>query len=259
MNCDHPSYSEFFSYFKDNFNTLELKQLTATYLGGSTRTDVVAGKSSVISITPMETTGDFRDAALQEIIEECDLIITNPPFSLFREYVQLLIQNRKQFLIIGSINALTYKEIFPLIRDNKIWLGTKTGKMEFNLPDSKETQSLGNITWYTNLDHAKRHQPLELTHTYQSADYPKYDNYEAIEVGRVNRIPKDYEGVMGVPITYLTKHSQQQFKIIGMASGNSRANQFNGTVGYRQHKEDRGGCAVLEGKRKYPRLLIKRV
>ncbi len=182
----------------------------------------------------LDGTGDFRSEECKELMKEADIVVTNPPFSLFREYVAQLIEYGKKFLIIGNQNAITYKEIFPLIMSNTIWLGTKAGDMSFKVPDyyepretrfwidedNQKWRSLGNICWYTNLDHNKRHQPLTLYKNYSPKDNPMYDNYDAIEVHKVTDIPKDYDGVMGVPITFLDKYCPEQFEIIKFRKGN---------------------------------------
>ena len=174
--------------------------------------------------------GDFRSAECIELLKEADIVVTNPPFSLFREYVAQLMKYDKQFLIIGSQNNVTYKEIFPLLKDNKLWLGYKSGDMAFTVPDSYEARetrfwidengqkwrSLGNICWFTNLDIQKRHEELILFRSYSPEEYPNYDNYDGIEVKKVVDIPCDYYGIMGVPITFLDKYNPDQFEIIGI-------------------------------------------
>lgn len=162
------------------------------------------------ALTRLEGNGDFRSKECVELLKEADIIVTNPPFSLFREYVSQLMEYEKKFLIIGNQNAITYKEIFPLIKEDKLWLGYKSGDMAFRVPDyfeSRETRywqdddgqkwrSMGNITWYTNLDHNKRHEKLDFIRRYNFVDYPKYDNYDAINVDKVENIPEDYNGVI---------------------------------------------------------------
>ena len=161
--------------------------------------------------------GDFRSDMSLALLEECDIVVTNPPFSLFREFVSVLMKYNKQFLIIGSKNAIKYKEIFPLLKNNEIWIGCNNVK-EFKKP-SGSFQKFGNISWYTNIDHVKRHQmlPLDLGYIYKGYEdmYPKYDNYNAINVDKIAEIPSDYEGIMGVPITFLDKYCPEQFRIIG--------------------------------------------
>ena len=183
---------------------------------------------------PIQSNGDFRSAACIELLEQADIVVTNPPFSLFREYVAQLMAYDKKFLIIGNINVITYKEIFPLIRSNQIWPGfnekggTRKGNtLLFGVPDTYESKSLVvrdgkrymqvSAWWFTNLDHKKRHQPLDLRGVYYDPNkYPKYDNYDAIEVSKTADIPCDYDGVMGVPITFLDKYCPEQFEILGL-------------------------------------------
>ena len=183
--------------------------------------------------TLLEGDGDFRSQECIELLKQADIVVTNPPFSLFREYVAQLMKYDKQFLIIGSQNNVTYKEIFPLLKDNKLWLGYKSGDMAFTVPDSYEARetrfwvdengqkwrSLGNICWFTNLDIKKRHEELVLFRNYSADKYPHYDNYDAIEVSKVSEIPCDYIGTMGVPITFLDKYNPEQFEILGINAG----------------------------------------
>ncbi|HOG15621.1 MAG TPA: adenine-specific methyltransferase EcoRI family protein, partial [Candidatus Absconditabacterales bacterium] len=178
-----------------------------------------------IKITPLKgndewLAGDFRSNASIKALKEADIVVTNPPFSLFREYVAQLMNYQKHFLIIGNKNAITYKEIFPLIKENKLWLGYSAAN-EFALPDGTITKKMNGLTrWYTNLDISKRHEELILYKKYNSSEYPKYDNYDAIEVGKVAEIPCDYSGAMGVPITFLDKYNPEQFEIIGLGIAN---------------------------------------
>jgi len=174
--------------------------------------------------------GDFRCQECVELLKQADIVCTNPPFSLFREYVAQLMKYEKKFLIIGNQNALKYKEIFPLIMRNQLWLGNKSGDMSFQVPDSYEARetrywqddtgqkwrSLGNICWYTNLDHKKRHEILDLIREYSPKEYPTYDNYPAINVNKFAEIPSDYDGVIGVPITFMDKYNPDQFEILGV-------------------------------------------
>lgn len=179
--------------------------------------------------------GDFRSPECIELLREADIVVTNPPFSLFRDYVSILLENNKFFIIIGSQNAITYKEFFPLLMQNKVWLGYGNGDMSFRVPDyfePRETRfwidadgqkwrSLGNIAWFTNLDIRKRHEEMILVRRYSPELYPRYDNYDAIEVSKVADIPCDYAGIMGVPITFLDKYSPDQFEILGITLGNT--------------------------------------
>jgi len=189
-------------------------------------------KNKKNTLNLLEGDGDFRSDECIELLKEADIVVTNPPFSLFREYVAELIEYEKKFIFIGNINVITYKEIFPLLRDDKIWLGYKSGDMEFIVPDYYQPRatryreengikyrSLGNICWYTNLDIQKRHEHLTLYKNYTPEEYPHYDNYDAINVDRVAKIPYDYDGAMGVPITFLDKYNPEQFEILGITSG----------------------------------------
>jgi adenine-specific DNA modification methylase len=201
-------------------------------------------------LTRLTGDGDFRSSESKELLKQADIVVTNPPFSLFREYVAQLIEFDKKFIILGNNNAITYKEIFQLIKNSKMWLGYSANKtMTFRLSNhykrwnyiDENGNKYGNvpaITWYTNLDIKKRHEELILVKKYSPLDYPKYDNYDAIEVSKVKDIPKDYDGVMGVPITFLDKFNPEQFEIIGL--GISSSGLSIGVRGYRpEHKEYR--------------------
>jgi len=198
--------------------------------------------------------GDFRSPECVELLKQADIVVTNPPFSLFREYVDQLVRYRKQFLIIGNANAITYKDVFKLLKENKMWLGINSSNMEFAIPNSYPTPRSGCRTdengarivkilarWFTNLDTQKRHEELILYHTYKGneREYPKYDNYDAIEVSRVKDIPMDYAGVMGVPISFLDKHNPNQFDVIKFRKG------------------DDDKDLIINGKYPYFRILIK--
>ncbi len=186
-------------------------------------------KSGENQLTELEGDGDFRSAECLSLLDDADIVVTNPPFSLFRQYLATLIEHKKQFLIIGSQNNVTYKEVFNLMMANQVWLGYKAGDMAFTVPDyyqPRETRywedesgqkwrSLGNICWYTNLDIKKRHEDMILVKKYSPEAYPKYDNYDAIEVSKVVDIPCNYKGIMGVPITFMDKYSPEQFVILG--------------------------------------------
>ena len=241
LNCDDPRWSNFWKYFTSNFDLFGLKKLIATYYvggGGSSykyeyeRQD--GTREPKVVKTKLKGNGDFRSEECVELLKEADLVITNPPFSLWREYLAQLIEYDKKFIIIGNQNAFTYKEVFPLLKDNAIWTGYKSGGMAFRIPahypeksntyigeDGYKYQKLGNICWFTNLEIDKRHEEMVLTEFYEGNEenYPKYDNYEAIEVSKLKEIPMDYDGAMGVPITYLGKHSPDQFEILGVATG----------------------------------------
>jgi len=247
-NCDDPRISNFFHYFSYNFEHLGLKKLiTACYKNDQIDLFSQNDKERAIyleyegdkngnripdleeiGIKELNGNGDFRSPECIELLKEADIVCTNPPFSLFREYVAQLIEYDKKFLIMGNINAVTCKEIFPLIKENKVRLGvTLDGRNTwFRVPDHYEKYDKiedgkkyafeARVVWYTNLHHKKKKEELILIRNYKGneKDYPKYDNYDAIEVSRVANIPKDYDGVMGVPITFLNKYNPKQFEII---------------------------------------------
>ena len=219
--------------------------------------------------TLLKGDGDFRSEECVELMKQADIVVTNPPFSLFREYVAQLIEYDKKFIIIGNQNAITYKEIFPLLKENKMWIGYKFGDMAFTVPDSYEPRetrfwidesgqkwrSLGNVCWYTNLDIDKRHEIMILYKSYTSEEYLHYDNYEAINVNKVADIPCDYDGIMGVPITFMDKYNPEQFEIVGRADANiaNEDNSFN-IEGFK----DKGGAPLVNGSFVYKRILIKK-
>ena len=228
------------------------------------------------SIELLNGDGDFRSAECMSLLDSSDVVVTNPPFSLFRHFMETLVSKEKKFLIIGNINAATYKEVFPLIRDNRIWLGASihSGDRKFYVPDTyplnaascgydsngKRYIRVKGIRWYTNLDMSQRHQGLDLAKTYNPEEYPTFDNYNAINVSRTANIPYDYPGIMGVPITFLDKYNPDQFDILMLANGNVRANSNPETlklVGYKRHENDKGGVGVINGKRSYARILIR--
>lgn len=240
-NCDDPTWSEFWRYFHLNFAELGLKKLISTHFDFNEPTyklEYEGGNDNDIEVgvkTVLMQNGDFRSDECVELLKEADIVVTNPPFSLFREYVAQLIEYGKSFLIIGSGNAITYREIFPLIKDNKMWLGVTrqcTGSMWFRIPDDMPVkkgqkiengiryQTIGNSCWFTNMDVAYRHDKLILWKKYNLIDYLNYDNYDAINVNKVTEIPCDYDGVMGVPITFLGKYNPEQFEIIKFRKGN---------------------------------------
>ena len=270
-NCDDPFESNFFKYFAANFNALGLKKLIATsyakspIVGGQLPLPLMEGlkpdgkepfKIEITEVSdadsdgaigladvewllkhnanlsqPLEDGGDFRSEECLELLKEADIVVTNPPFSLFREYVAQLIEYNKMFLIIGNLNAITYKECFKLIKDNKMWLGASihSGDREFRVPDDYPLNAAGyrvdnngckyirvkGVRWFTNLDYEERHEELVLYKKYTPEEYPKYDNYDAINVDKTCEIPADYNGVMGVPITFIDKYNPDQFEILG--------------------------------------------
>ncbi|MBD5378653.1 MAG: modification methylase [Bacteroides sp.] len=246
-NCDDPRVSNFFIYFANNFHKLGLKKLIATcyknqdvdlfsqnaseqavymvYVGQFGDNGLPDPQS--IDVMPLKGDGDFRSPECIEFLKEADIVVTNPPFSLFRDYVAQLIKYDKKFLIIGHQNAIKYKEIFPLIKDNKLWLGYgfKGGAGHF-ISHYEDTATAGDhkdgmirvsgVTWFTNMEIKKRHEDLILYKTYTPEEYPKYANYDAINVNRTEDIPIDYTGVIGVPITFMDKYNPEQFEILGV-------------------------------------------
>ena len=264
-NCDDPAESAFTDFFKLNFDYLGIKKLICTRYQKSnlfTYADPVRRSGYRLEITAknkndkkpvkinLKGDGDFRSPECIELLKEADIVITNPPFSLFREYVDQLIKNNKKFLIIGNDNAITYKEIFKLVKENKIWLGYTRVK-EFHKPDGS-TQKFGNVGWFTNLDVKKRHEDIILFKTYKGnkSDYPKYDHYDAINVDRTKDIPVDYKGAMGVPITFLDKHNPEQFEII---DGLNRYSILSGPTTKTKGKY----LSQVNGKAIYVRIVIK--
>ena len=232
-NCDDPLKSNFWTYFNMNFDHLGLKKLIATHFHSEKPTYKleIINNLNVIK-TPLKQNGDFRSDECIEILKEADIVVTNPPFSLFREYVAQLIEHNKKFLIIGNINAITYKEIFKLIKENKAWLGIGMGRgiSGFIVPKHYELYgsearivengerivSTNNCLWITNLQHKKRAEELILYKKYTPEEYPHYDNYDAINVDKIADIPCDWNGAMGVPITFMHKFNPEQFEILAL-------------------------------------------
>lgn len=241
-------------------------------------------------LTRLKGNGDFRSEECVELLKEADIVVTNPPFSLFREYVAQLIAYKKQFLIVGNQNAITYKEIFKLIKDNELWLGFKSGHTLFEVPESyqipdfydktdrsklrsngyivdengKLWRNLGNICWFTNLEHSKRHENIDLYKFYDPENYPKYDNYDAINVDKVAEIPIDYDGIMGVPISFLDKYNPEQFEILGITQRNDDPYKlFKYTTEQYPNANDLNARAVIiingVPKTMYARILIRKI
>ena len=306
-NCDDPYESNFFKFFAMRFNIWKLKKLIATSYDGSPIAqqeipfeELSDGERKIpyyAEITELEDyngdgvanifdiqwalkykdnvvkrlkgSGDFRSEECIELLKQADIVVTNPPFSLFREYVAQLIEYDKKFLILANHNAITYKEIFPLIMQNKMWLGITNGDKSFKVPDyyepretrywededGKKHRSMGNMCWFTNLEHKKLNEKLILYRSYYEdpSQYPKYDNYDAIEVKQVSEIPCDYDGVMGVPITFLDKYNPEQFEILN-------ANNFrkNSNVPEKKHGLIKDKDGTINGKATYVRILIRK-
>jgi len=316
--CDDPEWSNFTKFFAQNFDRFGLKKLISTSYAADSKTykgfyqptlfetsapqydrDQTTRKGKIFTLTHDRTgdrkvnvddlewrylagDGDFRSAEIRKLRDEADIIITNPPFSLFREFLAWIMAAGKQFVIIGNMNAITYKEVFPLIKENKLWLGA-TGHgndMVFGVPEGAQVAEsdrqkaarlgyigdytrLGNSCWFTNLDHGRRHQPLPLMTMADNlryskhkeirgkASYDRYDNYDAIEVPFTDAIPSDYDGVMGVPISFLDKYCPEQFEIIGLIAGN-----ITGLAGI-PTKTGKDG-PYINGKLKYGRILIRK-
>lgn len=305
-NCDDPYESNFFKYFALRFNQLGLKKLICTCYNGSpvqgnellldfgdgaNEPKKIAYKVEITEVKDMNgdgavdlsdvrillqndknilstlQTGDFRSQECIDLLKEADIVVTNPPFSLFREYLAQLVEYKKKFLIIGNMNSVTYKDVFPLIKENEIWYGPSisSGDRKFYVPDDYPLNAANcgidpdgrhfirvkGVRWFTNLDYPKRHEPLDLVCHYTPEEYPEYDNYAAIVVGKTADIPVDYGGLIGVPISFLDKYSPEQFEIVGLTENNKALKPY--------WKE---GCAkydrpYLKGKRKYPVLLIR--
>ena len=294
-NCDDPYESNFFKYFALRFNQLGLKKLICTCYDGSPvagtqlslfsldaegnekktaykveitevkdlngdgavdLSDVeylIKNDKNVLSV--LHGNGNFRSSECIELLKEADIVVTNPPFSLFREYIGQLMEYEKYFLIIGNVNAITYKDVFPLIKDNKLWFGPSitSGDRKFNVPDNYPLNAAGcgidadgkryirvkGVRWFTNLDHNKRHEIMDLVCRYSPEEYPSYDNYNAININKTQDIPYDFDGIMGVPITFLDKYNPDQFEIIKFRKGN----------------DDKDLC--INGKCPYFRILIR--
>ena len=248
-NCDDPHTSNFFKYFVSNFKELRLKKvIAACYAEKGFFAEYIGEK---IAVSHFKGDGDFRSAESITLLKQSDIVVTNPPFSLFREYVAQLVEYQKQFLIIGNINAITYKEIFKLIQENKAWLGIHLGRgiSGFIVPQHYELYgtearidasgnrivSPNNCLWLTNLDNFKRHEDIVLTKNYfgNENNYPQYDNYNGIHIDKTENIPSDYTGYMGVPITFLHKFNPNQFEIVKFRKGdNEKDLSINGKYPY---------------------------
>jgi hypothetical protein len=323
--CDDPEWSNFTKFFAQNFVRFGLKKLISTSYAAESKNYKIPyqptlfeisdpqydeGKTSkygkIFTLTHDKTgdgkvdvddlewhylagDGDFKSKEIKKLRDEADIIITNPPFSLFRDFLAWIVEADKQFVIIGNINSIKYRDLFPLIQENKIWLGAtnfNTG-MYFKVPsdfvytdtykfererNGEKVNRVPGVCWFTNLDHGRRHQPLPLMSMEDNLkfskhkeikgkdSYDRYENYDAIDISFTDAIPSDYGGVMGVPITFLDKYSPEQFEIIWQASGNTRASapkEILDRLNYRPHPDDRGGCTIVNGRRTYDRIFIK--
>ena len=256
-NCDDPRVSNFFHYFSHRFESLGLKKLITTCYKNqnmnlfSTHENEKAvmleyngdkngdktPNAEEIGIIELEGDGDFRSAESIELLKQADIVVTNPPFSLFREYLDQLMEYDKKFIILGNMNAITYRDVFKYIKDDRLWLGPSitSGDREFQVPEDYEMKASGQridesgkkfirvkgVRWFTNLDHSKRHEELDLFKEYTPEEYPKYYNFNAINIDKTKEIPCDYAGAMGVPITFLDKYNPDQFEILGLGISNS--------------------------------------
>jgi len=269
-NCDDPKESNFVKYFSMNFEHLGLKKLIATHYKEANlftheppyKLEYDGDKNGNRMPDPNEfmnemiSDGDFRSQECIELLKEADIVVTNPPFSLFREYLAQLLEYKKKFLIIGNVNAITYKECFKVIKDNRMWLGASihSGDREFQVPDNyplnaassridsegKKYIRVKGVRWFTNLDYEERHDELVLYKKYSSEQYPKYDNYDAINVDKTADIPMNYNGAIGVPITFLDKYNPEQFEILKFRKG------------------DDDKDLIVNGKFPYFRIIIKK-
>lgn len=254
LNCDDPEYSNFWKYFSLNFDFFGLKRLISTHYNEnepSYKIEKYEENGRVLTVTSsLNGNGDFRSDECVEILKKSDIVVTNPPFSMFREYVSQLYEYDKKFIIMGNNNAITYKEIFPLIKENKMWLGNNSNfNCEFEVGEGyrysreengKKFGRVKSISWFTNLEIKKRHEELLLYREYDPKKYLKYTNCDAINVDKVCDIPKDYDGLMGVPITFLGCYNPEQFEIVKFRKG------------------DDGKDLMLEDKQPYFRILIRR-
>jgi len=219
-NCDNPLQSKFWEYFHTNFEKIELKRLIATYYDNFNITYKLVydgGNDNNIKTyikIQLKGNGDFRSEECVNILKESDIIVTNPPFSLFREFVAQLIKYNKKFLIVGNKNTVNCNEFFHLLKENKLWFGYEHPQ-EFDTPNGKTKKVQGLCRWFTNLDIEKRHEILKLHKQYIPKEYPTYDNYNAININKICDIPYDYDGIMGVPITFFDKYNPEQFEILG--------------------------------------------
>ncbi|MBQ4015679.1 MAG: adenine-specific methyltransferase EcoRI family protein [Treponema sp.] len=286
-NCDDPRISNFFKYFALNFNEFGLKKIISTcyknqdvdlftqnecekavyieYTGNPN--DPTSTDFSTMEVKGLIGDGDFRSRECIELLKQADIVVTNPPFSLFREYVAQLMQYEKKFIIIGNVNALSYKEIFPYIKKNRLWLGHSihSGDREFGVPENypleasnsridengKKYIRVKGVRWFTNIDYKERHEDLVLYKTYSPEEYPKFDNYDAINVSKTSDIPLDYDGQMGVPITFFDKYNPDQFEIV---DGIGRYSILNNE----ETKAAGKYLSMVDGKAMYFRIIIKR-
>ena len=259
--CDDPAEkkSEFWSFFVNNFDAFGLKKLIATHFDENGKAykiwidSDVSGDGYIDDADALQEdligNGDFRSPECVEILKECDIVCTNPPFSLFIEFVNLIMTHNKQFLIIGNQNSFICKDILHYFKNNKVWMGYNKVK-QFIQPDGS-IKKFGNVCWYTNMITSKRNEELILTDSYDEINYPYLDNYNAININKVVKIPKDFDGYMAVPITFIEKYNPNQFEVFGIT------NTGEENPGIRLPNTAHGR-ALLNGKEVYTRLLIKR-
>ena len=287
-NCDDPVTSEFWQFFVRNFRAYGLKKLMATHyepdeknyaymleICEDTNGDGRIDWRDEPTITQIPCNGDFRSAYCIELLKQADVAVTNPPFSLFREYMAQLMEYQKKFIIIGNLNALKYKEIFPYIKNNEVWMGVSihSGDRKFYVPDDYPLKAAAcgideegrrfirvkGVRWYTNVDMPQRHSPIDLRGNYyygNEEQYPKYDNFDAIDVSNVADIPSDYYEYMGVPISFMDRYCPEQFEVIGMGTGDT-AKEIGVTKNYRGRTDL---SVTVNGKTScpYTRIIIKR-
>ncbi|MFN3707404.1 adenine-specific methyltransferase EcoRI family protein [Microcella sp.] len=298
LNCDDPRVSNFFHYFSFNFERLGLKKLIAACYK-SQEVDLFSTGNSEraiwleyegdrngsgvpdpeeIGVHHFDGDGDFRSAESIELLRQADIVVTNPPFSLFREYVAQLMEHEKKFILIGPTGAITYKELFPLFKEDKIWLGNgfQAGNAFFATQRTPDDYAKGvynaatglvkfrNVSWFTNLDLAKRHEELVLYKSYDPQSYLTYDNYDAIEVSRIKDIPVDWDGAMGVPITFMEHYNPDQFEILGITDRDNNSGLKTKTYSSAEVPNagdlNRRGALLVDGKLKstFARLLIRK-
>ena len=286
-NCDDPRKSNFFKYFADNFEKLQLKRLIATcyksqdvdlFSQGDCERAICQiyegdknGNMTVdddeVCVKELKGDGDFRSAECIEILKQADIVVTNPPFSLFKEFLSTLVENDKKFLIIGNVNALKYKECFALIKSNRMWLGASihSGDREFGVPDNYPLEAAGcrvdahgkkfvrvkGVRWYTNLEYSARYDKLPLYKVYSKEESPRLDNYDAINVNKTCDIPMEYDGLIAVPITFMDKYCPEQFEIVGCSDNGAVSDKYK-LPHFKRHNEP-----YLDGKKLYTRIFIR--
>lgn len=287
-NCDDPRISNFFRYFVIYFEVLKLKKVIATCYKNN-NPDLFSQENSEKAIyleydgtvkyfgeadfakipcKELHGNGDFRSKECIEFLKEADIVVTNPPFSLFKEYLPFLLTYNKYFLIIGNINNITYNSIIPLIKDNNIWCGFNSGHFWFQVPDyyeEKETdfkiengikfRRMGNICWFTNLEISRTHERLDTGKLFNPNNYQNYENYNAIHIEAVTDIPMDYEGIMGVPVTFFTKYNPEQFKVLGLTDSTDSSPEVEAA----RIPNSFRGRGIINGKQKYARILIQKI